>query len=141
MRVLTSTLIPTIAISMFGCSSMPDHNSQDQKRYSQAELDLLVERAKVEERQRISKELNRQHVQKTIFNEIRARQNNLENNANQQLEQLDKTSSREIVKIIPKNRTPVLYKEIEGVPYMRCAANSLVPIVNTQGKWTYSSKF
>jgi peptidoglycan hydrolase-like protein with peptidoglycan-binding domain len=43
-----------------------------------------------------------------------------------------------IKKIIPKSRKPQLYKNLEGVNYMRCAANSLTPIYNTQGKWSYS---
>jgi len=45
-----------------------------------------------------------------------------------------------IKKIIPTSRKPELYKNLEGVNYMRCAANALVPVQSEQGGWIYSQE-
>jgi len=43
-----------------------------------------------------------------------------------------------IQKIIPTSRATVFYQSVGGANYYRCAANSMVPVRDEEGKWSYS---
>jgi len=144
MNFVKPSIISLAVLTLLGCSS-------NTKTYTQADIDLLIERAKVEERQRISQELNRQAEQKRVFAGILARQSaqvkNVDKEGSTELEAAAGESeafnaggASNVTKIIPQSRKPVLYKEIEGISYMRCAANSLVPIQVGGNAWTYKAK-
>lgn len=145
MNFVKPSIISLAVLTLLGCSSNTKTNS-----YTQADIDLLIERAKVEERQRISRELDRQAEQRRVFDSILARQNTqyktVDKEANRQSQTKSGKSdnrniheSNSITKIIPKSRRPLLYKEIAGISYMRCAENSLVPIPTGTKGWTYKT--
>lgn len=145
MNFVKPSIISLALLTILGCSSNPKTSI-----YTQADIDLLIERAKVEERQRIRRELDRQAEQRRVFDSMLARQN-------AQYETFDKGSGRQsqtkqgkfdnlvtdeansITKIIPQSYKPVLYKEIAGITYMRCAELSLVPIPTSAKSWVYET--
>ena len=147
MNFVKPSILSLAVLTLLGCSS-------NTKTYTQADIDLLIERVKVEERQRISRELDRQAEQKRVFASILARQNSQNKANDKEAEEAGSQSeitagkpesfhteqSNQVTKIIPQSRKPVLYKEIAGIPYMRCAANSLVPIKAGGNAWTYKPK-
>ncbi|WP_237264363.1 peptidoglycan-binding domain-containing protein [Thiomicrorhabdus immobilis] len=129
-----------------GCASTSDNGSSSSSRkLNQADIDLIVERAKAEERARINRELMYQAKQKRVFDDILARQytqttladKSKKTNVSQPIQALD--HQKQIKKIIPENRQPVLYKKLNGVEYFRCAANSLTPVTTEKGLVTYST--
>jgi len=144
MNFIKPSILSLAVLTLLGCSS-------NTKTYTQADIDLLIERVKVEERQRISRELDRQAEQKRVFASILARQNAQNKTDDKGVgsrseitagksENFNVEQSNPITKIIPQSRKPVLYKEIAGISYMRCAANSLVPIKAGRNTWTYKAK-
>ena len=146
MNFVKPSIISLALLTILGCSSNPKTFT-----YTQADIDLLIERAKVEERQRIRRELDRQAEQRRVFDSMLARQNaqykTVDKGAGRQsqtkqgkFDNLDTDESNPITKIIPQSYKPVLYKEIAGIPYMRCAENSLVPIPTGAKGWAYKTE-
>lgn len=135
------TTVVVLGTVLNGCSTSKISSDSDSnsKRFSQAEVDLMIEQARVEEQQRINLELNRQAQQKQVFKRLLANKNGLQV-SKKPLETGKATTHSEIHKIIPTSRKPVLYKKVDGVSYYRCAANSLVPFKDTDGKSIYTPK-
>ncbi|GAB6070370.1 hypothetical protein JCM30760_14670 [Thiomicrorhabdus hydrogeniphila] len=145
MKLVKPSLVSVFVVSLLGCSTAPDtENGNQEKLYTQTEMNLMLAKAKSEERARIEKELNRQQKQKDLFNQIREHQQNLQKNKEtaKSTQKLNKNSEKKSgsvssEKIIPTSRKPVLYKEIKGVKYYRCAANSLVAVSYKNNYWHY----
>ncbi|WEJ63662.1 peptidoglycan-binding domain-containing protein [Thiomicrorhabdus lithotrophica] len=145
MNLVKPSIISLAVLMLLGCSSNTKTYS-----YTQADIDLLIERAKVEERQRISRELDRQAEQRRVFDSILARQNAQYKTVDKEVGGQSQTKSdksdshninesKPITKIIPQSYKPVLYKEIAGISYMRCAELSLVPIPTDAKGWSYKT--
>lgn len=148
MKLVKPSLVSIVVVSLLGCSTTTDtQNSNKQKLYTQTEMDLMLAKAKSQERARIEKELNRQQDQRDLFNQIREHQNNLQKNKEniktaenkQKLNKDSEENSASIEKIIPTSRKPAFYREIKGVKYYRCAANSLVAVEKKNNHWYYDS--
>ncbi|WP_321323502.1 peptidoglycan-binding domain-containing protein [Thiomicrorhabdus sp.] len=146
MKLVRTSLVSALVVSMLGCSTTSDVDvDNNQKLYTQAEIDLMLAKAKADERTRIEKELHRQEEQKNLFSQILARQNQTKDlKTNQQVNQKTKdadkvVNTKTIDKIIPKSRKQVLYREQNGVKYFRCAANSLVAVSNKNNHWVYDA--
>jgi len=138
MHFVKSTIASIITLSLLGCTSNSSNESVvTSKFYTQADLDLIIEQAKEEERQRIQGEIGQQQAQKNLFSEIRARQYGAAKSLEKQQQTLQ-IQRKSVVKIVPKGRTPELYKEVGGLTYMRCAANALVASKAEKGVWNYS---
>jgi len=138
MHFVKSTIASIITLSLLGCTSnSSNENVVLSKFYTQADLDLIIGKAKEEERQRIQSEIGQQQAQKKLFDEIRARQNGT-NQSSVEQQQSVQINPKSVTKIVPKNRTPVLYKEVNGQAYMRCAANALLASKAQSGAWEYS---
>ncbi|WP_029407487.1 peptidoglycan-binding protein [Thiomicrorhabdus sp. Milos-T2] len=138
MHLKKITTVIVLGTVLNGCSSSQISSDSDSnsKQFSQAEVDLMIEQARVDEQQRINSELNRQAQQKRIFKRLLAEKNGTK--VSSKSTEVDKpTMHSEIHKIIPTSRKPVLYKKMDGVSYYRCAANSLVPIKDIDGKFIY----
>lgn len=118
-----------IAAGLFGCSSTEQESVADNRvvLMSQADLDLMIENARAEERNRIQQELDAQQQQKSLFNEIRLRQ----------LEKQQLLDKRAVIRIEPNSTAAVFYKNIDGNEYYRCGANAMTPIADSAGNWYY----
>ncbi|MDX1351943.1 MAG: peptidoglycan-binding domain-containing protein [Thiomicrorhabdus sp.] len=143
MKGFKQTILSLAVLSLLGCTSTSDAPEENKVvTFTQAEIDMMIERAKVEERNRIQKELGRQAQQKSVFDEIRNRQK-LQQNLTQEdtvtLKPDVKQQVKQVYKIIPSSRTPVVYRKQDGVVYYRCAANSLVATEQSQGVWQYQA--
>lgn len=146
MKLVRFSFVSFFVVAVLGCSTISSVNDDNSKKlYTQAEVDLMLAKAKSEEHSRIQKELHRQGEQKRIFSQILASQNKskktkTDNQDNQKPKEIDKVvSAKPIAKIIPKSRVPVLYRNQNGVKYFRCAANSLVAMSKQNNQWIYNS--
>jgi len=167
MQFSKPALFAMVALSLFGCTHTDELNDsvngQDKKIVlTQAEIDLMLEKARAEERVRVTKELDKQEQQKLVFDEILIRQGKQpkftehyqdaenrqkvlhemsKNQIELEIEQGIRVAQAEgaISKIVPQNRNVSLYQTVDGVNYYRCAANSMKP-VEKDGTVLYSSQ-
>jgi len=147
MQIIKWSSISILSVALLGCNSV-EQGVETEKRYTQADLDLMLENAKASERSRMQKELNRQIEQKRVFDEILARQKRTElaemvgdSESSQSVPMmLASKKQKAIQKIIPTSKKPVVYKVIDDKTYYRCAANSLVATTQKQGVWQYKPK-
>lgn len=72
LRLIVSVVSMTLALG--GCVPFDEVKEPNEVKMSQAEIDMLVQNARAEERARISSELNKQEQQKRIYDEILIRQ-------------------------------------------------------------------
>ena len=138
MHFLKWSSVSLLSLFVLGCSATSDINESDQNGtvFTQAEIDILIERVRAEERSRIQKELGRQAQQKSVFNEILNRQK-----AQQTFHKTESVviqqEEKQVHKIIPTSRKPQIYREQEGIVYYRCAANALVAEGDKKAGWKY----
>ena len=151
MKISKLISIVIILISFAGCTSNSEKtDSSKTVVLTQAEIDLMLERAKAEERVRIQSELDRQEKQKQVFDEILISQgkqprfselhksNRASNNKLIDIPTERVSGEGGISKIIPQSRESFAYKRSVNKTYYRCAANSMVPQRNDSGVFGYS---
>ncbi len=159
---LGKTFVLSVAVlSLWGCTQNEEIRGEKLITLTQSEVDLMVERAKAQERARLYKELHKQEQQKQVYDEILIRQGKsprfskryknesavdggvAEKNSVKTIQDDNPrlaVAEGGISKIIPESRNAVLYRHINGVAYYRCAANSLTPVIDKLGIAKYSSK-
>lgn len=147
MSLVKLITVSLIGVSLAGCvtTESTQKTADNSIVLTQAEMELMIEKAKADERKRIERELKKQAHKKKVFAEMLARQNAAKLAANQSASakgnlQNPQNKLKKITKIKPKNRQPVIYKTLEGVNYWRCAANAFKPVFDASGKWSYASK-
>lgn len=157
-------LISFIVASMVGCASSTTTSNDAKKiELTQSEIDLMLKKARSEERVLVIKELEKQNQQKIVFDELLIKEGKepkftehyqqplnqkklFEEIARKQIEaeiqQGIRVNSAEggISKIKPLNRKVTLYQNINGINYYRCAANAMIPIKSEQGTRYHFSK-
>lgn len=118
-----------VATGLIGCSSTEQESVADNRMVlmSQADLALMIESARAEERNRIQQELDAQKQQKSLFNEIRIRQ----------LEKQQLLDKRAVIRVEQNTTEAVFYKSVDGKDYYRCGANAMTPIADSAGNWYY----
>lgn len=138
MKVVKPILAAIVFSSIWGCSSEQEVRPQQAgKLYTQAEIDLLLEQARSEERALVNREINKQEQQKIVFDQLLVKQGKPPKFGTIPVEQTSQVNR--VSKITPNSRKPVLYKTVSGIEYYRCAANSLLPIKGDQGGWRYTN--
>lgn len=142
MKLRLGLAITFILLGVTACSQTEKVKNSKQLEMSQAELDLMLEYARSQERSRIKNELNKQENQKQVFDEILMQQGKaprFSKHYKQKTFEQELGQKKNLSKIVPKSHRPQLYTNIDGVNYYRCAANALVPKQESTGSWSYSA--
>ena len=157
-------LISFVFASMVGCaSSTTTFDGSKKIELTQSEIDLMLKKARSEERVLVIKEMKKQKQQRMVFDELLIKEGKQpkftehyqqpmnkkklfdEMSRKQIKAEIDKgvriaTAEGGISKIKPSNRNVTLYQTIDGVNYYRCAANAMIPIKSEQGTRYHFSK-
>ena len=158
MLIFRLTAIFFLLSFVSGCFFSKAEKNQDPNKIilSQAELDLMLEKARAEGRASADDETTKQEDRKKVYDKILMSQGkqprfttlvnpqtqprSTKQNSDSPQAPQPKAAESTLRKIIPDNRKPQFYRTVEGIQLYRCAANSMTPIVSSEGEVQYSAQ-